>query len=82
MTTFRSDETLVGVVALALLPLIGQRVVLGLKHGRLPLYGTYLTREESGSKFAALLGLHILSFLLVAIVAADLLLNLGIREAL
>ena len=34
-------------VALALLPLIGWRIVRGLRDGRLPLYRTYVTREES-----------------------------------
>jgi hypothetical protein len=82
MTTFRSDELLVGIVALALLPLIGWRVWRGLKNGQLPVYRTRLHREDSGPKFAVLLTLHALAFLLVALVAADLLLGLGLRERL
>jgi hypothetical protein len=46
-----------------------------------PLYRTYVSREESEAKFATLLGLHILSFIIVAAIAADLLLNLDLRNA-
>ena len=82
MTTSRSEDLLVGLIGLVLLPLIANRVLRGLRDGRLPIYRTYLSREENGTKFAALLGLHLLSFVVVATIAADLLLNLGIREAL
>jgi len=80
--SFRSEDLLVGLVALALLPLIGWRIVRGLREGRLPLYRTYVTREESGARFGVLLVLHALSFLLIAAISADLLLNLGLRNAL
>ncbi|HEX9932795.1 MAG TPA: hypothetical protein VGB08_08140 [Allosphingosinicella sp.] len=76
------EELLVGLFALALLPLIALRIRRGLREGRLPVYRTYLGREESGSRFGVLLVLHALSFVLVALVAADLLLGLGLREAL
>jgi hypothetical protein len=71
---------LVGLIGLALLPLIGWRIVRGLREGRLPIYRTYLSRDEGQAKFNALLGLHVLSFLVVAAIAADLLLNLGLRD--
>ena len=77
MTTYRSDELLVGLVALALVPLIGLRIVRGFREGRLPIYRTYLHRAESGAKFAVLMALHVLIFLLIAAIAADLLLGLG-----
>jgi hypothetical protein len=80
--TFISEDLGVGLVALALLPLIGWRIFRGLRDGRLPLYRTYVTREESGARFGVLLVLHALSFLLIAAVSADLLLNLGLRNAL
>jgi hypothetical protein len=80
MTTFRSEDVLVGVIGLALLPLIAHRILRGLREGRLPVYRTYLTREEGRAKFNALLGLHALSFLIVAVIAADLLFNLGLRD--
>jgi hypothetical protein len=78
----RGEELLVGLIALALLPVIGWRIWRGLRDGRLPLYRTRLQREDSGSKFTVLLGLHALAFLLIALVAADLLFNLGLREML
>ena len=80
MTTFRSEEMLVGVIGLALLPMIALRMARGLREGRLPIYRTYLTRDAGAAKFNALLGLHALSFLVVAAIAADLLFNLGLRD--
>jgi len=76
------ENLLVGLVALALLPVIGWRISRGLRDGHLPVYRTHLHRSESRSKFAVLLGLHALSFVLIALVAADLLFNLGLREML
>lgn len=76
------EDLLVGVVALALLPLIGLRLWRGLRDGRMPLYRTYVSRSEGEGKFALLLILHGLSLVLVAGIAADLLLNLGIKENL
>ena len=80
--TGASEELFVGLVCVALLPLIALRIRRGLREGRLPVYRTYLAREESGSRFNVLLALHALSFVLVAAVAADLLFNLGLRERL
>ena len=78
----RSEEMFVGLVALALIPLIVWRIVRGLRDGRLPLYRTYLDREAGAGRFNALLAMHLLSLVLVAAIAADLLLNLGLRERL
>ncbi|HST37017.1 MAG TPA: hypothetical protein VLK25_10370 [Allosphingosinicella sp.] len=80
--SFRGEETLVGLVALALLPLIGLRIWRGLRDGRLPVYRTYLERTGSAAKFNLLLALHAIAFLLIALVTADLLIGLGLREAL
>jgi hypothetical protein len=82
MTISRSENLLVGILALMLLPLIGWRIVRGLREGRLPIYRTRLERGESRAKFNALFSLHVIALLLIAGVAADLLLNLGLREAL
>lgn len=76
------EELLVGLVALALVPLITLRLVRGLRDGRLPLYRTRVGREIGAARFNFLLGLHALALLIVAIVAADLLLGLGLRERL
>jgi hypothetical protein len=82
MSAPSSEDLLVGLVALALVPLVALRAWRGLRDGRLPIYRSYLEREQSRSKFAVLLGLHVLTLLLVALVAADLLLGLGMRERL
>ena len=82
MTISPSEDLLVGIVGLILLPLIATRVIKGLREGRLPLYRTYVRREEDEAKFAMLLGVHSLSFFVVAAISADLLFNLGLREAL
>lgn len=80
--SFQGETFFVGLVALALLPVIGWRIFRGLRDGRMPVYRTYLHREESGSKFAVVLALHALSFVLIALVAADLLFGLGLRAFL
>jgi hypothetical protein len=77
-----SEQLLVGLVALALLPLIGLRIWRGLRDGRMPIYRTYHDRADSAAKFNLLFGLNALAFLLIALVAADLLLGLGLREKL
>ncbi len=82
MTITRSEDLLVGLIGLALLPLIALRILRGLRDGRLPLYRTYHRREDGRAKFNALLGLHVASFLLVAVIAADLLLGLRLKEML
>ena len=82
MTTFRSEDLLVGLVAVALIPLIGLRIARGLRTGRLPLYRSYFERESGRAKFNFLLALHAMSLIVIAVVAADLLLNLGMREML
>jgi len=78
----RSEDLFVGLIALALLPLIAWRIRRGLREGRLPLYRTYVGRDEAGSKFGLLLALHALSLVLVALIAADLIFQLGLKEAL
>ena len=76
-------ETLfVGLVALALLPLIALRIARALRERRVPIYRGYFRREESAARFHLFLALHALTFLLIATVAADLLFNLGLREML
>jgi hypothetical protein len=82
MSGARPEDMLVGVFALALVPLIALRIARGLRDGRLPVYRTYHERADSRSKFAVLLVLHALTLLLMLGVAADLLLGLGLRERL
>ncbi len=80
MTAFASQELLVGLIGLALLPIIALRIRRGARDGRLPLYRASITREDGRAKFNVLLALHVLSFVLVAGISADLLFNLGFRS--
>ena len=80
--TSQGENLVVGLIALALLPVIGWRIWRGLKQGELPLYRTRIDRSVGAAKFNFLLGVHVLLFLLIALVAADLLLGLGLKERL
>ena len=75
-----NEDLLVGLFALALVPLIALRMVRGLRTGRLPLYRTYVDRDAEANRFWPLLALHGISLLLIAFIAADLLLGLGFRD--
>lgn len=76
-----NENTLVGLVCLALVPLIAMRIVRGLKSGRLPVYRTYLDRDGNEAKFYALLALNGAALILIAVIASDLLLGLNLRNA-
>ena len=82
MPPVRSEEFLVGLVALLLVPLIARRVLRGFRDGEMPCYRGRLGRDTGPARFNLLLALHIVSLLAVALVAADLLLGLGIRQSL
>lgn len=72
-----------GIVALFVAGLLMKRVVAALKDGIVPLYKTRLTRAEAGEgKFLALVGLNAFGALAMAAIGLDLLLGLGLREAL
>ena len=74
------DDLLVGFIALGLVIAIAWRIARGVRIGELPVYRTTIARADNGAKFSALLALHILSLIAVAVVAADLLLGLGLRD--
>jgi len=75
-------DFLVGLVALALLPLIGLRLYRGLRDGRMPVYRARIVREDHAGKFWLLFTVHSASLIVVALVAAELLLGLSLRERL
>lgn len=75
-----SENLLVGLVGLALVPLIAVRIVRGLRTGQLPVYRTYVGRDADRTKFTVMLALHAVSLALIAFIAADLLLGLGFRS--
>ena len=82
MTTFRFEDVLVGLAALALVPAIALMIRRGLQAGRLPIGRGYVLRDERAAAFNTLLGLYAVAAIGLAVIAADLLLQLGLRERL
>jgi hypothetical protein len=82
MTMPRGEDLLVGLIALALVPIILWRIRRGLRDGRLPVYRTYLERDADPTRFRVLLVLHCLSVVVVAAIAAHFLLGLHLRSFL
>jgi hypothetical protein len=78
MTTFRSEEGLVGLVALGVIPWIAWTVQRGLREARLPIGRTYVHRAERPGVFNALLVFYLLSALLMAAIVADYMLGFEI----
>ena len=76
-----NENLLVGLVCLALVPLIALRILRGVRAGRLPVYRTYLERDGNAGKYYALLAVHVAGLVLIAVIAADLLLGLNLRNA-
>lgn len=76
------EDLFVGLVALALVPIIAWRIRRGLRDGRLPIYRTYVRRDERPRRFLVMVVLHSLTLLLAAVVTADFLLGLDLRRAL
>jgi len=76
-----NEELLVGLVVLAVLPLLALRIWRGLQTGRLPVYRTELDRNDSRAKFTTLLAIHLVAFVVMAFITADLLLGLGFRNS-
>jgi len=76
-----NENLLVGLVCLGLVPLIAVRIARGVRTGRLPVYRTYLDRDGNRGKFYALLAVHVASLVIIAVIAADLLLGLNLRDA-
>ena len=79
MTTFRSDEALVGVVALAVAVWLGLRLRRALSQDWLPIGKGQLSRDRRPGAFRALLLLYIAAALLMAFIGLDLLLGLRAR---
>ena len=77
-----SQDMLVGGIAAVVAGMILNRIVRGLREGRLPVYRTYIDRDAGAAKYNTVLGLHVLSLIAVAWIALDLLLGLNLKEAL
>ena len=78
MTTFRSEDTLVGLVAGAVvLPWIAWTLYRGVIGGRLPIGRGYVVRDERPAPFWVLFGIYAASGVLAVIIGLDLL--FGVR---
>ena len=74
MTTFRSEDLLVGIVSLGLVPWIGWTVQRGLRAGRLPIGRAHVARAERPGAFNLLLAAYALAAIGAAVIGLDLLL--------
>lgn len=72
------EDLLVGLIALGVVPLIFLRIRRGVEEGRLPVYRAYVSLAEQPGRYRVLLAIHLLSLLLVAVIAIDLLLGLDL----
>ena len=74
MTTFRSENTLVGFVAGAVvLPWVLLTIMRALREGRLPIGRGYVQRDERPAAYWVLFGFYAVSALLAAVICLDLL---------
>jgi hypothetical protein len=73
MTIFRSEETLVGIVALAVVPWIAWTLRRGLRDGRLPIFRSYVDRSERPTAFGVLFIFFVGAAVLMTFIAFDLL---------
>jgi hypothetical protein len=80
LNSLRSEEGLVGLVALGVIPWIVWTLRRGVREERLPIGRTYVIRSERPGVFNALILFYLLAALLMAAIALDLLLgiNLGL----
>jgi hypothetical protein len=76
MTTFRSEETLVALIGLAVVLWAAWTIRRGLREEKLPIGRAYVRRDERPGAFRMLLGFYAVAALLVAFVAVDLLLDI------
>jgi uncharacterized iron-regulated membrane protein len=76
MTTFRSDEAFVGLVALAVAVWLGLRLRRALSEDWLPVGRGRLVRQERPGAYRTLLVLYVAAALLMAFIGLDLLIGL------
>lgn len=73
----RSEDMLVGLVALGLVPWIVWTLRRGLREGRLPIARIHVERETRPAAFRLLFALYIAAALMIAYIAFDLLVGRG-----
>ena len=74
------ENALVGIMALLAAAALALRVVQAVRTGQVPLYRTRVTRAEAGAaKFNLLVALNVVVMAGLIVIAADLLLGVGLR---
>ena len=73
MTIFRSEEALVGLLCLLLVPWIAWTVQRGLRADRLPIGRGYVARSERPGAFRALLAFYVAAAGMMTFISVDLL---------
>jgi hypothetical protein len=81
MTTSRSEDLLVGIIALAVVPWSLWIIRRGLRDGRLPIGRGYVRREERPTPFNVLLLLYAAAAAGALYISLDLLFGMGARGA-
>ena len=79
MTTFRSEEMLVGIITLATVPWIVWTLRRGVRTGALPIGRTYVRRDERRAAFQTLSAFYVIAAVLMAFIALDLLTQVDFR---
>ena len=78
--TGRAEELFIGAVCVVLALLLLRRLGGALRTGEIPLYRTRLDRADAGeARFWAVMAINAGLFVLLFVIAADLLLGLGFR---
>lgn len=76
----RGEELFIGAICAVLALMILRRIAGALRSGEVPLYRTRLHRAEAGeARFWGLVLVNVALFVLLFVIAADLLLGLGLR---
>lgn len=77
----RSADLVIGIGCAVLAVLLVLRIGRALRTGEVPLYRTRMTRAEAGNaRFFMLVGLNVAAFVAMFVIAADLILGLGLRD--
>ena len=79
MTTYRSDEAIVGVIALAVAVWLGLRLRRALRQDWLPIGKGQVVRRQRPGAFRALFAIYVAAALLMAFIGLDLLFGLRTR---
>ena len=77
MTTFRSEEGLVGLLSLVVAPWVAWTVLRGLRDGRLPVGRGHVVRSERPAAFDLMLAFYGVGGLAMVAIGLDLLFGLG-----